>query len=69
MSYEANASTFWVKPAHGLSVRDPMSLKTLPEEGAEVLNNSFWQRRIRDGDVTVVEGKTKKPAAKPKAGE
>lgn len=41
----------FVKPNNGLSVRDPVKGTPLPEKGAEVPDNTFWQRRLRDGDV------------------
>jgi len=51
----------FVKPAtnpkaadHGgsvLVVRDPANGRTLPPEGAQVPDNSFWHRRLKDGDV------------------
>lgn len=45
-----------VKPAEGRAVRDPRSMRLLPEEGAEVPDGDlFWQRRVRDGDVVVDE--------------
>jgi hypothetical protein len=40
-----------VKPAPGRAVRDPSNMQLLPEDGREVPNNQFWQRRLRDGDV------------------
>ena len=46
----------FVKPGTGrdglpLSVRVPHTRALLPETGAEVPANSFWIRRLRDGDV------------------
>jgi hypothetical protein len=43
-----------VKPAPGRAVRDPSNMQLLPEDGREVPNNQFWQRRLRDGDVVEV---------------
>lgn len=58
------AATMWVKPARaGLIVRDPETMKQLPDDGAEVPVNSYWIRRLRDGDVVEVEARTKKLAA------
>lgn len=49
-----------LKPARpDLLVRSPSSGRPLPVEGAEVPNNSYWRRRMKDGDVVTVE------AAKP----
>lgn len=45
----------FVKPNNGLSVRDPVKGTLLPEEGAEVPDNVFWRRRLRDEDVVLVE--------------
>lgn len=70
---EPSIPTFWVKPAlAGNVVRDPDTMQTLPEDGAEKPANSYWLRRIKDKDVVEVEAKSKKLAmAKnpPKAGE
>lgn len=44
----------FVKPAHGVKVRDPDSRLHLPEEGREVPESSFWIRRLRAGDVVQV---------------
>lgn len=46
----------FVKPAPGLKVRDPKSKLHIPEAGAEVPEtDSYWVRRVQDGDVVVVE--------------
>jgi hypothetical protein len=45
-----------VKPAiPGAMVRDPVTKMPLPADGAEVQENSFWIRRLRDGDVVRVD--------------
>ena len=52
-----------VKPARpGLLIRHPDTREYLPAEGLEVVWTSFWQRRLQDGDLEVVEAV--KPAAK-----
>jgi hypothetical protein len=51
----------FVKPNNGLSVRDPVKGTPLPENGAEVPDNTFWQRRLCDGDV--VPAKTTESAS------
>ena len=63
----------FVKPAPGLKVRDPKTLRHIPEEGIEVPDtDTFWHRRLLDGDVVEVKvvtpppPKVEKPAAKPK---
>lgn len=45
----------FVKPAPGLKVRDPVTKQHLPESGTEVPEDSYWIRRIADGDVVVVQ--------------
>lgn len=52
-----------VKPKDGLSVRCPVRGEALPHSGAEVPDNTFWKRRLRDGDVTLVEAKKPKMRA------
>lgn len=41
----------FVKPAPGRVVRDPVKGTFLPESGAEVPDDIFWRRRLKDGDV------------------
>lgn len=53
----------FVKPREGLVVRDPVSKRPLPAEGAEVPETGYWFRRLRDNDV--VEAKPPKAAAEP----
>lgn len=52
----------FVKPVVGRAVRDPVKGTFLPEEGAEVAESMFWNRRLRDGDVITVD--TTSPATK-----
>lgn len=40
----------FVKPRAGVKVRDE-SMRFLPEEGAEVLESTWWTRKLQDGDV------------------
>ncbi len=55
-----------IKPAPGLSVRDPATMQLLPPEGITVeATDLHWARALRDGDV--VEVSTVRPAPKPKA--
>lgn len=50
----------FIIPKTGCRVRDPFNgYALIPSEGKEVAENSYWRRRIKDGDVTVrVEKKT-----------
>lgn len=50
-----------VKPVADRSVRDPVKGTFLPETGAEVPDNSFWRRRLNDGDVVRVPEPKVKP--------
>ncbi len=50
-------ATLLVKPAAGLRVRlpGPRTAGHLPAEGAEVPDDTYWHRRIAEGDVTLVQ--------------
>lgn len=48
-----------VKPMPGFVVPDPVSLRVVPEEGAVVPWNAYWQRRVAEGSLQIVEPKTK----------
>jgi len=50
----------FVKPVEGRRVKDPRTRELLRDLGAWVPKDSYWTRRIKDGDVTVTDG----PAAK-----
>lgn len=54
----------FVKPKDGLSVRCPVRGEALPKEGAEVPDNTFWRRRLKDGDVNLVQKGVKNTAQK-----
>jgi hypothetical protein len=41
----------YIHTAPGIVIRDPDLLDLVPPEGREVPDTSFWQRRLRDGDV------------------
>ena len=49
-------------PKPGLLVRDPITMRPLPEGGAEKPLSPYWRRRIKDGDVTGGRAKAQ-PAA------
>jgi hypothetical protein len=40
-----------VKPAPDRKVRDPVTKRHLPEEGKDVPENTYWLRRLAEGDV------------------
>lgn len=45
----------FVKPRSGVKVRRPVAPFThVPEEGMEVPVESYWIRRVQDGDLEVV---------------
>jgi hypothetical protein len=55
----------FIKPVPGRLVRDPQSRQRIPEAGIEVSDtDTFWARRVADGDVVVV----KPPPLAPPAG-
>ncbi len=46
----------FVKPAPGLKVRDPRSRLHIPETGLEVPDtDTYWARRLADGDIVEVK--------------
>lgn len=54
-----------VKPSKpGVLVRDPKNMRFLPADGAEVEMSSYWDRRIRSGDVVVLSEKAASQADK-----
>ncbi len=51
-----------VKPRPGLKVRHPLTKQHVPEDGLEIAElDTYWSRRILDGDLVVVDDD--KPAA------
>ena len=40
-----------VKPLGDLIVMDPATKQPLPPNGAAVMKDNYWRRRIADGDV------------------
>jgi hypothetical protein len=47
-----------VKPAPGLSVRDPETKQLLPADGIDVPDDSIlWNKILNDGDVVLVPAK------------
>jgi hypothetical protein len=47
--------TIFVRPVSpGLIVRDPITRQPLPSEGAEKPRDTYWLRRLADGDVVEV---------------
>jgi hypothetical protein len=60
----------FVKPAPGVKVRDPMSRLHIPELGVEVsATDTYWARRLADGDVVEVTPAPAVKAPTPKAKE
>lgn len=61
----------FVIPREGYTVRDPFTKRALPAGGADVRNSVYWQRRLRDGDVTraSVPSTTAQEAKSPITGE
>lgn len=43
-----------IKPAEGRRVLDPVTKKPLPEAGASVRSSSYWERRLKAGDVVLI---------------
>lgn len=68
---------YFIKPAGGLRVHDPLTMKHLPSYGGRVSPSSYWRRRLNDGDVEETteaaikagRDKAEKAAASEKAAE
>lgn len=59
-----------IKPAPGIKVRDPASRLIVPEAGIEVAeHDTYWIRRLADGDVVEVKPAAPSKAPAPKAKE
>ncbi|WP_422460247.1 DUF2635 domain-containing protein [Endozoicomonas sp. ALB115] len=57
--------TLHIKPRNGLQVRTPAG-HHLRAEGEQVPHNSYWLRRLKAGDVVLVENPTEQQGAKAK---
>lgn len=52
-------SRIFVKPKSGLIVRDPKNMQPLPSEGLFVEKSTYWIRRAKDGDVSILKKQQK----------
>lgn len=61
----------YVKPAPGLSIRDPDLKDLLPASGRSVPDTDYWLRRVRDKDVSEAEApvEDESPASAPATNE
>lgn len=57
--------TATLKPAADLVVRDPITRQPLAAEGEAKPLDTYWSRRLVDGDVVIVEQPPIKAAGKP----
>jgi len=46
---------FFFVPKLGAIVRDPRTGRAVPATGLSVPNNSYWRRRVKGGDGTVLD--------------
>jgi hypothetical protein len=44
-----------IKPVPGRVVRDPVSMRPVPEGGREVPESAYWLRRLAAGDVVLTD--------------
>ncbi|HDR1810472.1 TPA: DUF2635 domain-containing protein [Pasteurella multocida] len=51
---------FKIKPKKGLIIRDPETFEQLAEEGEEKPRTSYWLNHLKNGDVEIVETKSRK---------
>lgn len=57
---------FYFKPEEGRKVINPETNTIVPPEGALVLNNKYFRRRIKEGDGHEADMPKEQPAAKGK---
>ena len=57
-------TTFKIKPAKGLTVRDPETREPLKAAGEIKPRNAYWLRRLSDKSVVEVQTTTKATANK-----
>ncbi|GKX57615.1 hypothetical protein SOASR030_37270 [Leminorella grimontii] len=57
-----------IKPVSGRVVRDPETNEPLKTEGERKPNLGYWQRRLRDGDVVLVDSDANPAPAKTQKG-
>jgi len=49
------SKTVFIKPKEGLVIYDDKTLQVLPSEGKKVEMSVYWRRRIKAGEVIVVD--------------
>lgn len=64
----SHPNTFFIKPAPGRRLADPVTGAYLPEDGALMSRSGFWLRRLKDGDVIEIKQAAPQETAK-KAGK
>ncbi|CAB5645904.1 DUF2635 domain-containing protein [Providencia hangzhouensis] len=50
----------YIKPTEGLTVRDPETYQPLSIKGEKKPRNTYWLRRLKDGDVVHITQEVKK---------
>lgn len=45
----------FVQPVEGRRCKDPETYELLPVRGKSVVKNSYWLRRVKDGDCIVAD--------------
>lgn len=46
-----------IKPKAGLIIRDPDTMAQLAAKGEDKPRNGYWLKRLKDGDVELIEPK------------
>lgn len=58
-----------IKPKLGLKIVMPEVGRDLPEEGAVVEHSTYWQRRLDEGDIILIEQEKEQPLEPAKTGK
>lgn len=62
---QAQNEQVFVKPAQpGLVMFDPTTRRQLPDEGMLVPRDTYWRRRIANGDAVLVPQESPAPASR-----
>lgn len=59
----------FIKPVGNLSVRNPFTKKLVKPQGEDTMDNIYWRRLERQGDITIQKEAPKETSTHTKKGE
>jgi hypothetical protein len=57
----ADTKLFFIKAKEGIVIKDPETRKKLSESGELKPRNTFWKKRVSDGEAEIILRDTEKP--------